>query len=64
MRVTVRDSLVLPDGSLSHGGAEGGFHTEFWIGEDRSAAIAITCNMPGIDIDGIRQSLADIWAKS
>lgn len=54
----------LTDGSLSHGGQWGGFQTEFWISEDRSTAISITCNMGGIDIDGIRRSLADIWATS
>lgn len=51
----------LADGRLGHGGEYGGFLTYFTISADRRTAVAVTCNLSDINIDGLGAALEAVW---
>lgn len=53
--------LTVPDGSLTHDGEYGGFHTLFYVSPDRTREIAVACNLAEINVSEIGQKLAELW---
>lgn len=53
--------LTMADGSLTHNGEYGGFHTLFYVSPDRTREIAVACNLAEINVNEIGQKLAELW---
>jgi CubicO group peptidase (beta-lactamase class C family) len=52
---------LLANGTLDHDGAWGGFVTAFRVSQDRTTALAVSCNTDKHDPEALADSLAKLW---
>ena len=52
---------LMPDGSLTHDGEYGGFHTLFYVSPDRTREIVVAGNLAEISVGAIGERLAELW---
>ncbi|MGB0437118.1 MAG: serine hydrolase domain-containing protein [Mycobacterium sp.] len=52
---------LLPDGSIGHEGAWGGFVSDFRVSSDRRTSLAISCNIDDQDTGVLVSALAQLW---
>ncbi|OBC12030.1 hypothetical protein A5784_04260 [Mycobacterium sp. 852013-50091_SCH5140682] len=54
--------ILLNNGSLEHGGAWGGFRTDFYISKDRQTSVAMSCNSDNPARTDLMAQLWQIWS--
>jgi CubicO group peptidase (beta-lactamase class C family) len=52
---------ITPSQGLTHNGSDVGMLTFFGVSRDRTTTLVISCNAPLAELDGLSESLIDVW---